>query len=206
VGDAKTQESGWQLWRFGCGPGSAALRISVRGHEEVEGHTWYIIDSHIHQSYVQPQPQDGEEVQPQSPTEIHWSTKKRLCDLREELHSNVKELMGPAYAAYFDSSPFARLGGPPGTTARLRAWLTNLAHCANEGALSACIQAYVLQFLEAPAPDESAATLIQAVRRCSACHTFVEVVGRDLCLNCQAQLSDEAATSEVKADCKEGEC
>lgn len=191
--DTKTQESGGHLWRFGCGLGSAALRIAVRGHEEVDGHTWYIIDSSIHQTYVQPQPQDGEEVQPQSPTEIQWSTKKRLCDLREELHSKVKDLMGPAYAAYFDSSPFARLGGPPGTTARLRAWLMKLAHCANEGALSASIQAYVLQFLEAPAPD---ATQIQAVGRCSACHTLVEVVGRDICLNCQAKLSDEAATAE----------
>lgn len=211
------------LWRFGYNRAASTpnprLQITVEGHEEDFGHTWYIINITVDRSVVQvPNQQEvGEEKSADNETavekgveDIEWVVKKRLCDLREELHDRVKERMGPAYSAYFDGTPFARHGGLPGTTARLRAWLASLAECSNKGALNADILAFVLRFLDAPVPAESETALLQAVGRCTVCTLLVEVPGRNVCVRCQMLRSDAVSTlqdsgaEEDSQDCTEG--
>lgn len=220
---AAAEEPRQYLWRFGFGRAEFSnprLEIAVDGHKEDEGHTWYIINSTLHHGVAETKNQ-GEDstsnggkgaVSSESgavsieseaangPDDIQWTCRRRLCDLREELHDRVKELMGPAYSAYFDDTPFARHGGLPGTTARLRSWLTTLAECANTGALNSDIQAFVLRFLEAPVPEDSDAALLQAAGRCVVCTLLIEVPGRDLCVRCQMLRSDAVSTLQEKFD------
>jgi len=207
------------LWRFGynraAGAPNPRLQIALEGHEEDDGHTWYVINSSVHRSDVKVAVQEEKETGQSTGVEngvakaaedIEWIVKKRLCDLREQLHDRVKELMGPAYSAYFDGTHFARHGGLPGTTTRLRAWLVTLAECANSGALNAEIQAYVLRFLDAPVPEESDAALLQALGRCTVCTLLVEVPGRDVCVRCQVLRSDAVGPLQDGAEDNIDDC
>eukprot|EP00747_Dinoflagellata_sp_TGD_P213287 gnl/TRDRNA2_/TRDRNA2_86262_c0_seq6.p1 gnl/TRDRNA2_/TRDRNA2_86262_c0~~gnl/TRDRNA2_/TRDRNA2_86262_c0_seq6.p1 ORF type:complete len:228 (-),score=24.04 gnl/TRDRNA2_/TRDRNA2_86262_c0_seq6:237-920(-) len=119
-------------------PGRAAshvLTISVEGHEEVNSCTLYIMKCKFGGA--------ADEM---------WFCKKRLCDLREELHDHVKEILGEAYPEHFGETPFARFGGLPGTTDRLRGWMESLARCMNAGMLNTSSCAFVLRFLSTPIP------------------------------------------------------
>eukprot|EP00930_Biecheleria_cincta_P056308 TRINITY_DN42453_c0_g1_i1.p1 TRINITY_DN42453_c0_g1~~TRINITY_DN42453_c0_g1_i1.p1 ORF type:complete len:238 (-),score=36.24 TRINITY_DN42453_c0_g1_i1:243-956(-) len=128
------------LWRFGYfRPGKPQLEILVDGHEEDAGHTFYILVCTL---------RHGAKV-------LRWQCKKRLSDLRG-LHDEAKALLGQdAYSGIFVEAPFARAGGLPGTTGRLRVWLERLAQAANGGRLPTQLLATLVRFLEAPIPQES---------------------------------------------------
>merc|ERR1712113_120537 len=55
-----------------------------------------------------------------------------------------------AYHGFFSDVPFARIGGPKGTSARLRAWLAALANMINGGSAPPAAVAHTLRFLMAP--------------------------------------------------------
>lgn len=189
------------LWRFGYGRTDGkpepTLKIEVRGHEEDDGHTWYHIDASLSRIV-------DEAIQVQAPatdgTEIAWSVRRRLCDLRDELHDRVKDMLGSSYASHFDDTPFARHGGPPGTTARLREWLATLARCANRGVLEPKDLAYVLRCLEAPVPEASDLALLQAMGRCAVCTLRVDTPGMDVCKRCESVREDRTESPDEFPD------
>jgi hypothetical protein len=169
------------LWRFGYGrydgEPNPQLELSVSGHEEEYGHTQYMITCNLCRK-------------DDALNATSWSTKKRLCDLREELHDIVKEGLGDAYAIHFGDSHFAHHGGLPGTTARLRVWMNALASCINGGALTPALSAAVLRFLDAPVPKESEAALLKVAGRCRLCTLPLDAPSnalQELCSRCQAQ-------------------
>mmetsp|Transcript_73669 Transcript_73669/g.216161 ORF Transcript_73669/g.216161 Transcript_73669/m.216161 type:complete len:275 (-) Transcript_73669:62-886(-) len=121
------------------GPGPT-LELSVTGHEEREGHTWYMLDCRL----VGP----GASARP-----LRWRADRRLAQLRELLHDRVKlELGGPAYEQCFSGAPFAHKGGVRGTTARLQGWCAALASGISCGTCPPSVVGLTLQFLEAPEP------------------------------------------------------
>eukprot|EP00440_Ansanella_granifera_P016219 gb/GFBE01017620.1/.p1 GENE.gb/GFBE01017620.1/~~gb/GFBE01017620.1/.p1 ORF type:complete len:254 (+),score=35.96 gb/GFBE01017620.1/:1-762(+) len=171
------------LWRFGYerGPPAPELSLTVEGHDEVLGHTMY----RIRCSLRRPAKEEGTEVRVSE-----WACRKRLCDLREELHCRVKDGMGSEYATYFQSTPFARHGGIPGTTDRLRSWLATLAACVNSSQLKGQLLAFLLRFLEAPVPEDSEAELLVRAGRCVVCTLPTEMPDTELCRRCQALRAD----------------
>jgi len=125
---------------YGQGHELPRLAISVEGHHEEHGCTMYGIDVSLSQK-------GGVTT---------WHTTKRLCDLREQIHDPVKDVLGEeAYPMHFGETPFAHFGGVPGTTERLRYWLQALGSCINQGALDIKMIGVVLNFLEAPMPEPS---------------------------------------------------
>merc|ERR1712217_285678 len=119
------------------------------------------------------------------PNEIAWVSKVRLCSLREQLHDRVKEALGPAYHVHFNETPFAYHGGLPGTTTRLKRWLTTLAKCFNEAILSPPLAAEVLRFFQAPVPTDSDAALLHVMGRCQVCTLPVESSNDENCQRCK---------------------
>jgi len=114
-----------------------AIQLGVSGHEEMDGHTLYTLSC----AFIL------------EPLHIEWSIKRRLVQLREELYTNVKLVLGSDYTRHFAATPFAHKGGVPGTTARLDAWFQSLAACINWGGASPSFVALALHYLEAPEPD-----------------------------------------------------
>ena len=55
---------------------------------------------------------------------MSWPYATRARRARDELHDPVKASMGDSYAQFFGATPFARRGGLPGTTERLRNWFS----------------------------------------------------------------------------------
>eukprot|EP00747_Dinoflagellata_sp_TGD_P221749 gnl/TRDRNA2_/TRDRNA2_93533_c0_seq1.p1 gnl/TRDRNA2_/TRDRNA2_93533_c0~~gnl/TRDRNA2_/TRDRNA2_93533_c0_seq1.p1 ORF type:complete len:223 (+),score=35.25 gnl/TRDRNA2_/TRDRNA2_93533_c0_seq1:137-805(+) len=108
------------------------LEISVETHEEVNGHTMYIIACSFCGSRES------------------WVCQKRLCEIREELHDDLKMRLGDFYGCHFAETPFAMHGGLPGTTARLHAWFKTLAALMNSGDVMPNLCAFVLRFLDTP--------------------------------------------------------
>lgn len=196
------------LWRFGYGRRVGAphprLELAVEGHAEEDGYTMYFISAALRVSQQMPSlmgkyqnaawpapiPSNTQAPAcqpPQLKDDIQWLCRRRLCDLREDLHDRVKEYVGlPFYESHFSEAPFARHGGLPGTTARLAAWMSALAACANDGALDVVLHAYVLRFLHAPVPEESDAALLHAMGRCTVCTLTVETPQKNLCNRCLA--------------------
>eukprot|EP00931_Biecheleriopsis_adriatica_P111213 TRINITY_DN85577_c0_g1_i1.p1 TRINITY_DN85577_c0_g1~~TRINITY_DN85577_c0_g1_i1.p1 ORF type:complete len:285 (+),score=51.02 TRINITY_DN85577_c0_g1_i1:25-855(+) len=202
---ATTDDSERYLWRFGFGRGPPApeLRISMAGHEEVLGHTMYAISC----SLRRPPKEEGEAARI-----AEWSCQKRLCDLREELHCRIKAEMGSAYAAYFESTPFARHGGVPGTTDRLRSWFGTLAACVNSSQLTGDSLAFLLRFLKAPVPEDSEAELLVRAGRCVVCtlpteagdrlprcQPGEELPQRELCRRCQSLRSTAVSALRTRS-------
>lgn len=112
------------------------LEITVDGHDEESGHTWYKLECAI----VQPGMSRSE-----------WQTKKRLTHLRDGLHDQIKRELGDTkYAEYFADTPFAKRGGMKGTTARLIRWFSTLANRISTGQVSLQVTALVLRFIDAP--------------------------------------------------------
>jgi len=189
------------LKRFGFGVVGIKPQLSlhVMHHEEEDGHTfyelqcslaWYGHGNEAYVSYLRGPP-------------LAWRCKHRLQDLREELHDPVKaclaerpSLKGTTYNSLFDEAPFARHGGPPGTTARLRLWLDVLARCANNGALPAHLCSLALRFLEAPVPPNSDAALLMEAGRCTVC-TLPLVSASGVCSRCQADPSVDCSPRKV---------
>lgn len=131
-------------WRHAWVPLELSL-IIVEGcleppHVEEAGCTWYSVNCYLGS------------VPCQSPQLLAWCAPRRLLQLRSGLHDSVKEMFGEAYIEHFADAPFARCGGPRGTTARLRKWLATLARLINTGEASPAITAFTLQFFQAPSP------------------------------------------------------
>lgn len=122
--------------------GSAAhpqLQLRVQGHEEAEGHTFYVVECSL--------------VGTSGLRRLDWSVGRRLCYLRDGLHDPVKEhLGGGLYEQHFAGAPFAHKGGLPGTTSRLNAWSSALASCVNARGCQPRAVAVILHFLEVPEP------------------------------------------------------
>merc|ERR1712061_948804 len=118
--------------------------------------------------------------------EIRWNCKKRLCELRDELHDPAKLYLGVgAYVEHFENAPFARHGGLPGTTARLEEWFSALAKYANSGEMPIQFLAHLLQCLHATVPEGSENAWLQATGPCTVCaKNQIEVPGGDLGPKC----------------------
>lgn len=183
------------LLRFGYAPGEAKrprLSITLESHEEEGGHTLYFLGCTL--SY-HAGPEGGF-------SSTAWSCRHRLCDLRQFLHDEIKAALGPeSYEAHFGETPFARHGGPPGTTQRLSAWLGSLSACFNSDCLEAPQAAQVLRFLGAPIPEGSDALLkqhdeqaLRAQGRCRKCTVSLqdEEEADGFCGRCQAKQTAKA--------------
>merc|ERR1712008_136288 len=89
-----------------------------------------------------------------------WVVERRLAHIRALLHDPVKRELGKEYDFHFRGAHFAHHGGPPGTTARMEAWLGALSRAIHAGELSPALVASILRFLEAPRLDEDAGQAI----------------------------------------------
>eukprot|EP00928_Gymnodinium_smaydae_P001614 TRINITY_DN10585_c0_g1_i3.p2 TRINITY_DN10585_c0_g1~~TRINITY_DN10585_c0_g1_i3.p2 ORF type:complete len:311 (+),score=60.17 TRINITY_DN10585_c0_g1_i3:52-933(+) len=126
----------------GFGP---ALALTLDEHQERAEHTWYIIQCALVPAGA---------TQEQSRSTTKWSAPRRLVQLRGDLHGPVKEFLDERYAEHFGATPFARIGGPRGTTSRLRGWLSSLARYINSGEAPPIFVAGVLNFFRPPAGDD----------------------------------------------------
>lgn len=142
--------SAWQLVREANSEGPAPerhphLELHLRGHIEEQGHTLYEVESLL---AAHPAPQ------------VSFLVRRRLCQFREALHDPIKVHLGAAaYDRHFGTSPFAKKGGLPGTTARLQGWCAALAACANSRGCPPGTLALVLHFFEVPEPQLPSASL-----------------------------------------------
>ncbi|CAE7602258.1 unnamed protein product, partial [Symbiodinium sp. CCMP2456] len=124
-----------------------SIQMSVDEHVEQAGNTWYLVQCSLR--FV-PGGEDGT-----GPAELlEWKAPRRLHHLRTDLHDRMKYFMEEDfYAKVFGETPFARHGGLPGTTARLRAWLERLAQAINQKEVPPEAAALVLLFFHAPLPS-----------------------------------------------------
>lgn len=113
------------------------LRLSLGGHSEKEGHTYYTTDCELSAERWS--------------LHLEWQSQKRLTKLREELHDTVKNELGKDYPEVFALAPFAKRGGWHGTSERLTKWLETLADCINQGVASPVLVSQILLFFDAPA-------------------------------------------------------
>jgi len=127
-------------WETADAPGGDSiirLELHVSGHEELDGHTWYRVDCSLSSVKMRP---------------FNWQMSCRLTQLRDDLHDPVKAALAKRYDEYFAKSPFAHMGGPRGTTARLDGWCSALADCINAKGVKPAIVNLVLHFVEVPPP------------------------------------------------------
>jgi len=138
--------SGPEDWR--SVPGKSLRRptlgLAIDGHSEGRSHTLYSLRCSL--------------ALEEPALLLEWRAPRRLAQLRDGLHSLVKGELGKAYNAAFAEAPFAKRGGPAGTTERLHAWVEALANCVNAGTASPALVAQVLLFLETPAQAEHVTT------------------------------------------------
>lgn len=119
------------------------LSFVVAGHEEVLGHTWYVLACSLELS--------TDEGNGAATRRLDWQARRRLVQLREQLHDRVKALIGETrYSQIFADARFAPKGGLPGTTARLNGWFAALAASINQGRAPPSLTAVVFQFLDIP--------------------------------------------------------
>lgn len=136
------------------------LIISVTGHTEIAGHTCYIIKCSL-----------GVKRKPH----LQWQTRKRLSQFRKFLHDPVKSALGSSYQDLFKGAPFAKMGGIPGTTARLNGWCGALSYCINSQQCSPGVVWLVLSFLQIPdielvsltGPEKGASVVTSRTTQCS---------------------------------------
>jgi len=131
-------EQCWAKDQCTAGP---LLEVALDGHFSRYGHTWYNIKCKLSR------------VQNGSSDTLEWIALRRLVQLRVDLHNRVREELGPEYDVQFQNTRFAKLGGPPGTTARLHAWFTTLANSINKGIALPQVATIALVFLQAPVPE-----------------------------------------------------
>eukprot|EP00747_Dinoflagellata_sp_TGD_P170430 gnl/TRDRNA2_/TRDRNA2_201955_c0_seq1.p1 gnl/TRDRNA2_/TRDRNA2_201955_c0~~gnl/TRDRNA2_/TRDRNA2_201955_c0_seq1.p1 ORF type:complete len:336 (+),score=49.77 gnl/TRDRNA2_/TRDRNA2_201955_c0_seq1:74-1081(+) len=118
-------------------PSRPEMRLWILRHEEVDGHTWYLVECSLSRP--------GAAV-------LHWKAPRRLRQLREHLHDHVKSELGAEYTACFQNARFALRGGLPGTTERLDRWCARLASCINRRVVTPTVAAIALHFLGPPTP------------------------------------------------------
>jgi hypothetical protein len=117
--------------------------IASMGHEEQAGHTWYMIECGLlprGSAPVQSLANDNHGIF----EGLRWMAPRRLLHVREMVQQHLMASMDDDYATKFEGAPFPLRMAPPGTTARLNAWLKCLAHHINVGALKPQIVAWVL--------------------------------------------------------------
>lgn len=129
--------SSWQTAASSSGDSTPLLAIHVTGHEEKDGHTWYRVVCSLSSAKIKP---------------LNWTVLRRLSQLREDLHNPVKASLAKSYDTYFSRTPFAHMGGPRGTTARLDAWIDALASCINVRNCPPSVVGVALRFIEVPPP------------------------------------------------------
>jgi len=115
------------------------LRLGIINGHRKHGrckHTWYVLVGKI--------------TAADASLTRQWQLERLLVHIRTLVHDPVKREMGNAYNLFFESSHFARHGGPQGTTARMGAWLAALSKAINVKALSPTLVVKILRFLEAP--------------------------------------------------------
>merc|ERR1712107_767688 len=119
------------------------FQLELEGHEERAGHTWYFVRCKLQDSARWPTARSDE-------AEEHvWTAPRRLQQLRCDLHDRLKNYdcdEEETYYSIFGETPFARIGGVPGTSARLTAWLRSLAHAISNLQVSPAVVAYTLLF------------------------------------------------------------
>lgn len=109
------------------------MQLGVDSHEENAGFTWYIVQCYLSTADAS----------------HSWQAPRRLCQLRG-LHDLVKERLNHlAYTESFGDAPFARHTAPQGTTARVTAWLAQLAGLVTRKALEPELVALILRFFQA---------------------------------------------------------
>lgn len=157
-------------------PAGPQLALTMLGHEECGGHTWYMIECHVkgltEPAMVLRYDASGERPPAgfrEAELELRWRAPRRLLHLRESLHDPLKLTLGTSYTSLFGSAPFARAGAPPGTTARLAAWLNKLAQLINKEALPAGLLSRTLLFFHGPPlPEQVAAQPCQVPQQLAA--------------------------------------
>lgn len=116
-----------------------SLHIELLSHVQMAGHTWYQVNCQLKRSAGR--------------GDMAWPAPRRLVQLRLDLHDRIKYILGSDYARLFGETRFAKYGAPPGTTARLRAWLDKLTNLINNGEVSPGVAAVALAFFQAPSID-----------------------------------------------------
>jgi len=128
------------------------LRIEVKGHSVVGGHTLYHIQCFLAAGVGVCPSSGGERSFPSTV----WASSRRLMDLRAGLHEPVKQALGSSYRTYFCGIHFAHKMRPAGTTARLNVWCTRLAYCISKKLLPPHVAAMTLRVLGAPEAVDAA--------------------------------------------------
>jgi hypothetical protein len=119
------------------------FHATVLGHDEVNGHTLYAVQCQLRCDYFK----------------VTWLANRRLKQLQKDLHVPLKQRLGPGlYYKYFSATPFARRGGVPGTTSRLKDWFASLSACINSGRCLPRDIELVLEFLDTP---DSASAVVE---------------------------------------------
>jgi len=125
-------------WQVRPGPKGSGpqLTIALNRHEEMQGHTTYILECSLVLCGC---------------LNVQWEAPRRLVHLRQGLHGPFKQRLGPTkYRCNFAGAAFAHRGGLPGTTTKLQRWLFALTSCINYGMCSPGDTAFVLHFLDTP--------------------------------------------------------
>lgn len=125
-------------WHKAPMDGGPALKFSLTKSESHAYHNWYLVDCELLGSAI-----NGGQM-------VKWRSPRRLCQLRWDLHDRVKTWMGESYSLHFSRTPFAKTGGPPGTMARLSAWLETLSNVLNNGTAMPRTVSLALRFFQVP--------------------------------------------------------
>lgn len=116
------------------------LHVNVEGHQEKDGHTWYLLECKLDLPSNRTMP---------------WLIEHRLRHLREHLYQPTCQALESETAegaVRLRKAPFALRGGLPGTSNRLRGWLAELAECINTGHCQPSLVSLALRFLSPPEP------------------------------------------------------
>lgn len=114
------------------------MRTEVRSHAKLGGYRHYRLDCALHAKGCE---------EPY----LAWATMRRLDHLRRGIHDPVKQVLGATYEERFQSTRFANLFAPRGTTAKLDAWFATLSQCINEGLINPQLLSGILRVFDAPA-------------------------------------------------------
>jgi len=129
-----------QKWTALPNNSGISLHVQLLNHVKMAGHTWYQVNCQLKRSAGR--------------GDLSWPAPRRLVQLRLDLHDRCKHMLGSAeYTRLFGETRFAKYGAPPGTTARLRAWLDKLCSLINNGEVPPGVAAVALAFFQAPIPE-----------------------------------------------------
>jgi len=142
-----------QQWEGAPSKAGTQIKFEVDGHIGRAGHTWYNVRTKLSRAH-----NGSAEV-------LEWVSPRRLVQLRLDLHHRIRQTLGTTYDEHFKETRFAKFGGPPGTTARLKSWFTTLASCINKGIAPPSVVIVTLIFLSAPLPEDVKAPAVDLALR-----------------------------------------